>query len=88
IYTDYKNTITPIIISYQSAVQTADTPFMPFSEESREQHIFVECKSELHEKYGVTKETGQQAFVLVRPDLYVASAVFEHDVDELRTFLD
>ncbi|CAG8679698.1 30034_t:CDS:2 [Gigaspora margarita] len=88
IYNDYKNTITPIIISYQGVVQTADIPFMPFQEEGREQHIFVECKFELHEKYGVTKEFGQQAFVLVRPDLYIASAVFEDDVDKLKSFLD
>ncbi|KAF0539133.1 FAD binding domain-containing protein [Gigaspora margarita] len=88
IYNDYKNTITPIIISYQGVVQTADIPFMPFQEEGREQHIFVECKFELHEKYGVTKEFGQQAFVLIRPDLYIASAVFEDDVDKLKSFLD
>ncbi|CAG8588374.1 4136_t:CDS:2, partial [Scutellospora calospora] len=88
IYTDYKSTITPIIISYQGAVQTADVPFMPFLEEGREQHIFIEPKFELHEKYGITKEIGQQAFVLVRPDLYIASAVFEDDVDELKAFLE
>ncbi|KAF0539128.1 monooxygenase fad-binding [Gigaspora margarita] len=88
IYNDYKNTITPIIISYQGIVHAADVPFMPFQEEGREQHIFVERKFELHEKYGVMKEFGKQAFVLVRPDLYVASAVFEDDVDELKAFLD
>ncbi|KAF0539130.1 FAD-binding monooxygenase [Gigaspora margarita] len=88
IYNDYKNTITPIIISYQGVVHAADVPFMPFHEEGREQHIFVERKFELHEKYGVMKEFGKQAFVLVRPDLYVASAVFEDDVDELKAFLD
>ncbi|KAF0401851.1 FAD binding domain-containing protein [Gigaspora margarita] len=88
IYNDYKNTITPIIISYQGIVHDADVPFMPFQEEVREQHIFVERKFELHEKYGVMKEFGQQAFVLVRPDLYIASAVFEDDVDELKAFLD
>ncbi|CAG8587616.1 25465_t:CDS:2, partial [Gigaspora rosea] len=88
IYNDYKNTITPIIISYQGIVHDADVPFMPFQEEGREQHIFVERQFELHEKYGVMKEFGQQAFVLVRPDLYVASAVFEDDVDELKAFLD
>ncbi|CAG8480684.1 24788_t:CDS:2 [Gigaspora margarita] len=87
IYGDYKSTITPIIISDQGAVQTADLQFMPFQEEGREQHIFVECKFELHEKYGITNEARQQAFVLVRPDLYVASAVFEDDVDELKAFL-
>ncbi|CAG8652750.1 16161_t:CDS:2, partial [Dentiscutata heterogama] len=68
IYNDYKSTITPVIISYHGAVQTADIPFMPFLKEGREQHIFAECKLELHEKYGITKEVGQQAFVLVRPD--------------------
>ncbi|CAG8653280.1 13937_t:CDS:2 [Dentiscutata erythropus] len=88
IYSDYKSTITPIIISYHGAVQSADIPFMPFLEEGREQHIFAECKLELHEKYGITKEVGQQAFVLVRPDLYVASAVFGDDVDELKAFLE
>ncbi|CAG8791117.1 20354_t:CDS:1, partial [Cetraspora pellucida] len=69
-------------------VQTADIPFMPFLEEGREQHIFMESKYELHEKYGITKEIGQQAFVLVRPDLYVASAVFEDDIKELKDFLE
>ncbi|CAG8609018.1 3988_t:CDS:2 [Cetraspora pellucida] len=88
IYNDYKNTIIPIIISYQGVVHTADVPFMPFQEEDKEQRIFVECKFELHEKYGVIKDIGKQAFVLVRPDLYVASAVFEDDVDELKAFLD
>ncbi|CAG8794801.1 27288_t:CDS:2, partial [Dentiscutata erythropus] len=87
IYSGYKNTITPIIISYQGSVQTADMPFMPFLEEGREQHIFIESKFELHEKYGIMKEIGQQAFVLVRPDLYIASAVFENDVDKLKAFL-
>ncbi|CAG8768993.1 8653_t:CDS:2 [Dentiscutata erythropus] len=88
IYTTYKTTITPIIISFQGVVQIADVPFMPFLEEGREQHIFVENRFELHEKYGITKENGKQAFVLVRPDLYIASAVFEDDVDELKAFLD
>ncbi|CAG8677817.1 13112_t:CDS:2, partial [Cetraspora pellucida] len=88
IYNDYKNTITPIIISYQGVVNTADVPFMPFQEEGREQHIFVESKFELHEKYGIIKDIGKQAFVLVRPDLYVAGAVFEDDVDKLKSFLD
>ncbi|CAG8670959.1 29932_t:CDS:2, partial [Gigaspora margarita] len=87
IYSEYKRTITPIIISYQGTIQTADIPFTPFLEEGREQHIFIETKFELHEKYGITKEIGQQAFVLVRPDLYVASAVFENDVDKLKAFL-
>ncbi|CAG8765797.1 12387_t:CDS:2, partial [Racocetra persica] len=88
IYTDYKNTITPVIISYEGAVQTADIPFMPFLKEDREHHIFMESKFELHEKYGITKEIGKQGFVLVRPDLYVASAVFEDDVDKLKDFLE
>ncbi|RIB01915.1 FAD binding domain-containing protein [Gigaspora rosea] len=88
IYYDYKNTITPIIISYDGVIHAADVPFMPFQEEGREQRIFVERKFELHEKYGVMKEFGQQAFVLVRPDLYIASAVYEDDVDELKAFLD
>ncbi|CAG8608979.1 7774_t:CDS:2, partial [Scutellospora calospora] len=87
IYNDYKSTITPVIVSYQGVIQAADVPFMPFLKEGREQHIFVEYKFELHEKYGITKEVGQQAFVLVRPDLYVASAVFEDNVDELKAFL-
>ncbi|CAG8784250.1 4495_t:CDS:2 [Dentiscutata erythropus] len=88
IYHTYKTTITPIIISFQGVVQTADIPFMPFLEEGREQHIFAEFRFELHEKYGITKEVGKQAFVLVRPDLYIASAVYEDDVDELKAFLD
>ncbi|CAG8642001.1 10274_t:CDS:2 [Cetraspora pellucida] len=88
VYNNYKTTITPIIISYQGVVNTADVPFMPFQEEGREQHIFVESKFELHEKYGIIKDIGKQAFVLVRPDLYVAGAVFEDDVDELKAFLD
>ncbi|CAG8474773.1 9496_t:CDS:2 [Cetraspora pellucida] len=88
IYSDYKNIITPIIVSFQGAVQTADVPFMPFFEEGREQHIFMETKFELHEKYGITKEIGQQAFVLIRPDLYIASAVLENDVDKLKAFLE
>ncbi|CAG8851585.1 28728_t:CDS:2, partial [Racocetra persica] len=54
----------------------------------REHHIFMESKFELHEKYGITKEHGKQAFVLVRPDLYVASAVYEDDVDHLKDFLE
>ncbi|CAG8526866.1 27332_t:CDS:2, partial [Racocetra persica] len=88
IYSGYKNAITPVIVSYQGAVQTADIPFMSFLEEGREQHIFMESQFELHEKYGITKEIGQQAFILVRPDLYIASAVFENDVDKLRAFLE
>ncbi|CAG8448289.1 9912_t:CDS:2, partial [Scutellospora calospora] len=88
IYSGYKNTIIPIIVSYQGAVRAADIPFMPLLEEGREQHIFMESKSEVHEKYGITKEINQQAFVLVRPDLYIASAVFENDVDKLRAFLE
>ncbi|CAG8559657.1 3706_t:CDS:2, partial [Scutellospora calospora] len=88
IYSDYKSTITPIIISYQGVVRAADVPFMPFSEEGKERHIFIETKFELHEKYGITKDVGKQAFVLVRPDLYIASAVFEDDIDELKAFLE
>ncbi|CAG8705965.1 5078_t:CDS:2 [Dentiscutata erythropus] len=88
IYTDYKSTITPVIISYSGAIQTADVPFMPFQEEGREQHIFVESRFELHEKYGITKEVGKQALILVRPDLYIASAVFEDEIDELKAFME
>ncbi|CAG8712913.1 9408_t:CDS:2 [Gigaspora margarita] len=88
IYNIYKTTITPIIISYSGAVQTADIPFMPFQEEGREQNIFVESRFELHEKYGITKEIGKQAFVLIRPDLYIASSVYEDDVEGLKSFLD
>ncbi|KAF0497157.1 FAD binding domain-containing protein [Gigaspora margarita] len=86
IYGNYKSTITPIIISDQGAVQTANLQFMLFQEEGREQHIFIECKFELYEKYSITNEARQQAFVLVRPDLYIACAVLEDDVDELKAF--